>query len=148
MRADVLFKNLKAKRESFAVVIDEHGGMEGVVTITDILECIVGDFDEDTLSENDGDPDILPLEDGRFQIVGAASIDEVNEAVGLELDDEDYDTFGGYVLSLLGAIPEDDTQFTVEDDDVTVEVTSVKEHRIERTIVTKKQREEEEQTEE
>ncbi len=148
VRADVLFKNLKAKRESFAVVIDEHGGMEGVVTITDILECIVGDFDEDTLSENDGDPDILPLEDGRFQIVGAASIDEVNEAVGLELDDEDYDTFGGYVLSLLGAIPEDDTQFTVEDDDVTVEVTSVKEHRIERTIVTKKQREEEEQTEE
>ena len=143
VRADVLFKNLKAKRESFAVVIDEHGGMEGVVTITDILECIVGDFDEDTLSENDGDPDILPLDENRWQVVGAAAIDEVDEALGLELDNEDYDTFGGYVLSLLGAIPEDDTTFTVEDDDISVEVTSVKEHRIEKTVVTKKQKAEE-----
>ena len=143
VRADVLFKNLKAKRESFAVVIDEHGGMEGVVTITDILECIVGDFDEDTLSENDGDPDILQLDDNRWQVVGAAAIDEVDEALGLELDNEDYDTFGGYVLSLLGAIPEDDTTFTVEDDDISVEVTSVKEHRIEKTVVTKKQKAEE-----
>ena len=148
VRADVLFKNLKAKRQSFAVVIDEHGGMEGVVTITDILECIVGDFDEDTLSENDGDPDILPLGENEWQIVGGASIDEVNEALGLSLDDVDYDTFGGYVLSLLGAIPEDDTTFTVEDDDLTVRVTSVKEHRIEKTVATKKQKTDEPAAEE
>ncbi len=143
VRADVLFKNLKAKRESFAVVLDEHGGMEGVVTITDILECIVGDFDEDTLSENDGDPDILQLDENRWQVVGAAAIDEVDETLGLALDNEDYDTFGGYVLSLLGAIPEDDTTFTVGDEDISVEVTSVKEHRIEKTVVTKKQKAEE-----
>ncbi len=142
VRADVLFRNLKAKRESFAVVLDEHGGMEGVVTITDILECIVGDFDEDTLSENDGEPDVLALSENEWQIAGAASIDEVNDALALELDDEDYDTFGGYVLSLLGAIPEDDTTFTVEDDLLEVRVTGVKEHRIEKTLVRKKQRQE------
>ena len=65
-----------------------------------------------------------------------------NDCFGMdvEISDEDFDTFGGYVLSLLGAIPEDDATFTVEDDDISVEVTGVKEHRIEKTIVTKKQK--------
>lgn len=138
VRADVLFRNLKKKRESFAIVLDEHGGMEGVVTITDILECIVGDFDEDTLAENNGQPDILQKEENLWQISGATPIDEACEALDVEISDEDFDTFGGYVLSILGAIPADDTRFTVEDENLVINVTSVKEHRIEMTEVSKK----------
>ena len=143
VRADVLFKNLKAKRESFAVVIDEHGGMEGVVTITDILECIVGDFDEDTLSENNGRPDIEQTGENEWQIVGGALISDVCEELEVEIPDEDYDTFGGYVLSILGAVPADNSRFTVEDNDLVINVVSVQEHRIELTTVTKKEKKKE-----
>lgn len=145
VRADVLFNNLKKKRESFAVVLDEHGGMEGVVTITDILECIVGDFDEDTLAENNGQPDIVKKEDDLWQISGGTPIDEVCEELRVSISDEDFDTFGGYVLSILGAIPADDTCFTVEDENLIIKVTSVKEHRIEMTEVRKKASEEPEE---
>ena len=138
VRADVLFNNLKKKRESFAVVLDEHGGMEGVVTTTDILECIVGDFDEDTLAENDGQPDIVQLEENLWRISGGTPINEVCEALELDISDEDFDTFGGYVLSILGAIPADDTEVTAEDDVLLIRVTSIKEHRIEMTEVQKK----------
>lgn len=139
VRADVLFSNLKKKREQFAIVLDEQGGMEGVVTITDILECIVGDFDEDTLAENNGQPDIVQKEENLWQISGQTPIDEACEALGVEISDEDFDTFGGYVLSILGEIPEDDTpSFTIEDElGLRITVTSVKEHRIEMTEVQK-----------
>ena len=138
VRADVLFSNLKKKREQFAIVLDEQGGMEGVVTITDILECIVGDFDEDTLAENNGQPDIVQKEENLWQISGQTPIDEACEALGVEISDEDFDTFGGYVLSILGEIPEDDTSFTIEDEkNLLITVTSVKEHRIEMTEVQK-----------
>ncbi len=138
VRADVLFSNLKKKREQFAIVLDELGGMEGVVTITDILECIVGDFDEDTLAENDGQPDIVQKGENLWQISGQTPIDEVCEALDVEISDEDFDTFGGYVLSILGEIPEDDTSFTIEDEkNLLITVTSVKEHRIEMTEVQK-----------
>ena len=137
VRADVLFSNLKKKREQFAVVLDEQGGMEGVVTITDILECIVGDFDEDTLAENNGQPDIVQKEENLWLISGQTPIDEVCEALDVAISDEDFDTFGGYVLSILGEIPEDDTpRFTIEDElGLLITVTSVKEHRIEMTEV-------------
>ena len=138
VRADVLFKNLKAQRESFAVVIDEHGGMEGVVTITDILECIVGDFDEDTLAENNGQPDIVQKEENLWRISGQTPIDDVCEALDVEISDEDFDTFGGYVLSILGEIPEDDTVVCVEDENLVIRAVTIKEHRIEMTEVRKK----------
>ena len=145
VKADVLFSNLKKRHEQMAIVLDEHGGMEGVVTLTDILECIVGDFDEDTLAENNGQPDVVQLEENRWQVSGGASIDDVNEKLSLTLDDEDYDTFGGYVLSILGAIPADHSSFTVEDENLIIRVTSVLEHRIEMTEVTKKPQPEEEE---
>ncbi len=148
VRADVLFNNLKKKRESFAIVLDEQGGMEGVVTITDILECIVGDFDEDTLAENNGQPDIVRKEENLWRISGQAPISEVCEALGVDISDEDFDTFGGYVLSILGEIPEDDTpRFTIEDDrNLLITIDGVKEHRIEMTEVQKILPPEEEET--
>ena len=149
VRADVLFSNLKKKREQFAIVLDEQGGMEGVVTITDILECIVGDFDEDTLAENNGQPDIVPKGENLWQISGGTPIDEACEALDVSISDEDFDTFGGYVLSILGEIPEDDTpSFTIEDElGLTITVTSVKDHRIEMTEVRKKEPETQEEEE-
>lgn len=145
VKADVLFSNLKKRHEQFAIVLDEHGGMEGVVTLTDILECIVGEFDEDSLAENNGQPDIVKVSDNLWRVSGGTSIDDVNEELDLTLDDEDYDTFGGYVLSILGAIPADNSTFTVEDENLAIRVLEVQDHRIEMTEVEKKIKEEPEE---
>lgn len=139
VRVDVLFKNMKAKSEQFAVVVDEYGGMEGVVTFTDILECLVGEFDEDTLAENGGEPDIKQLDGNTWQIWGTALIEDVEEALDIHLGCEDCETFGGYVLSILGAVPADGATPSFETEQLSVKVESVQFHRIEKTIVCKLQ---------
>lgn len=140
VKADVLFRNMKQKRNYFAVVLDEYGGMTGIVTITDILESIVGDFDEDTIIAQDESPDIAKLEDGTYKISGTAAISDVEEVLEVSLDCEDCDTFGGYVFSILGIVPEDGETVMADTDRLEISVTEVKEHRIETTIVRMKEK--------
>ena len=136
VKADVLFRNMKQKREDFAIVLDEYGGMNGIVTMTDIIECIVGDFDDDMdHSVAPQEPEIVAIDSNTWKISGNAAIEEVEEELGLALESEDYDTFGGYVLSVLGLIPEDGSTLTAETERMTIKITSVKDHRIEKTIV-------------
>ena len=135
VKADVLFRNMKQKRNYFAVVLDEYGGMTGIVTITDILESIVGDFDEDTIIAHDEAPEIEVLEDGTYRISGTAPLEDVEEKLNIALDCEDCDTFGGYVFSVLGIVPEDGETLTTDTDILEISVTEVKEHRIEATLV-------------
>ncbi|MBR3974441.1 MAG: HlyC/CorC family transporter [Clostridia bacterium] len=136
VKADVLFRNMKQKREDFAIVLDEYGGMNGIVTMTDIIECIVGDFDDDMdHATAPAEPDIVAIDSNTWKISGNAAIEEVQEELGLALESEDYDTFGGYVFSVLGSIPEDGSTLTTETDRMTIKITSVKDHRIEKTIV-------------
>ena len=127
VKADVLFRNMKQKREDFAIVLDEYGGMNGIVTMTDIIECIVGDFDDDMdQSAAPAEPDIVAIDSNTWKINGNAAIEEVQEELGLALESEDYDTFGGYVFSVLGSIPEDGSTLTTETDRLTIKITSVK----------------------
>ncbi len=140
VKADVLFRNMKQKKNYFAVVLDEYGGMTGIVTITDILESIVGDYDEDTITAQEKDPEILKVNDDTWKILGTALISEVEEELGISLDTEDVDTFGGYVFSVLGIVPEDGETLTTETDELEISITEVKEHRIEKTIVRKKEK--------
>ncbi len=136
VKANVLFKNMKRDRNNFAIVIDEYGGMSGIVTINDLLECIVGDlFDEDEPEQKA--PDIVNLEENIWRISGSTQIEDVFEALGFEEEDCDCDTFAGYVLNILGSIPDDGTQITVESEKLSIQITKVKDHRIEETIVTR-----------
>ena len=149
VKADVLFKNMKQKRNYFAIVLDEYGGMTGIVTITDILESIVGDYDEDTITQQEEEPDILKVDDTTWKISGTAEIGDVEEELEISLDCEDCDTFGGFVFSVLGIVPMDGETLTAETDDLEISVTEVKEHRIEKTVVkikekTKSEKEEDE----
>ena len=122
--------------------------MEGVVTITDILECIVGDFDEDTLSENNGRPDIEKTGENEWQIVGSALISDVCEELDIHIPDEDYDTFGGFICGVLGEVPEDGSTFELDAAGLHIRVLKVEDHRIETTLVTKKPVETEKEEEE
>ena len=139
MKADVLFSNMKETRNYFAVVVDEYGGTSGVITIHDLLELLVGDMDDkdDIIVE-----EIVCLnEDERqYKILGVAPLEEVAEALGVEFDTEDCDTFGGYIFGLVGEIPEDGAQIDLETDDLLIKVDSIIDHRIEQTFVTVKEK--------
>lgn len=147
VKADVLFKNMKQKKNYFAIVLDEYGGMTGIVTITDILESIVGDYDEDTISAQEEEPDILYVSENIWKISGTAELNDVEEELKIALDCEDCDTFGGYVFSVLGIVPEDGETLTAETDLLEISVTEVKEHRIEKTTVKIKNKAQETQEE-
>ncbi len=131
VKANVLFKNMKRDRNHFAIVMDEYGGMSGIVTINDLLECIVGDLFEE--GEAPEAPDIVMLDEKTWKISGSTPIEDVEEALNLKFDC-DCDTFAGYVLNYLGTIPDDDTQLTVESEKLSIQITKIKDHRIEETI--------------
>lgn len=140
VKADILFRNMKKNNDFFAVVLDEYGGVNGIITMTDLLECIVGDLDQGDGGEPEKD-DIIPMENGKWTILGNTPIEDVEEALGVKLDDELCDTFAGYLLSILGTIPEDGSETFVETDELSVNIIEVNDHRIERTIVLVKSKE-------
>ena len=135
VKADVLFKNMRDHKESLAVVLDEYGGLFGVITMTDLIECIVGDIN----SENeDGEEDLPPVEliaENSWRILGSASIDEVEDALGIKLEDTDSDTFSGYALGLYGSVPDDGSNFELTTDNLNIVIEEIKDHRIDRATV-------------
>ncbi|MBP5730540.1 MAG: HlyC/CorC family transporter, partial [Clostridia bacterium] len=104
---DVLRKN----STHLAVVVDEYGGTAGIVTMEDILEELVGNiYDEyDTEEEIIEEQEITQLGDDTYLVAGLTSIETVNEQLGVEIPDDEYGTVSGFVIGLLGKIPEEDT---------------------------------------
>jgi CBS domain containing-hemolysin-like protein len=96
-----LLRQLRRERAHLAIVIDEFGGTEGIVTIEDLLEEIVGEI-EDEHDENA--PDFQRGADGEIIMSGGMAVDTINDAFGLKLPDEDYTTVGGFVLGRLGRV--------------------------------------------
>ena len=135
VKADVLFKNMRQHKESMAVVLDEYGGLFGVITMTDLIECIVGDINNET---EDGVEELPPVEllgENSWRILGSASIDEVEEALGVKLEDTDSDTFSGYALALYGSVPDDGSTFDLTTEKLNISIEEIKEHRIDRATV-------------
>lgn len=133
VKADVLFQNMKKERCSLAVVLDEYGGMTGIITINDLLEQLVGDFvtDSDEMEEET----IELLEDGTWKIHGSAALEEISIALAVSLPCEDYDTFNGLIFNTLGEIPEDGSDIELNYDMLKIKVTKIKNHQVETAIV-------------
>ncbi len=126
---DVLLQEFQQNHVHLAIVLDEYGGVSGLVTLEDILEEIVGEivdeFDKDLVE------DIRMLGDGHCEALGKVHIDEINERLGLDLpDDGDFDTIGGFVFSALGRIPSVGEELVAKD--VRITVTEATPRRIER----------------
>jgi putative hemolysin len=134
VRADVLFRNMKKMRNHFAVVVDEYGGMSGIITMSDLLEQLVGDLDDDTSMPVES-PLIERLDSKTWRIQGAAPLDEVSKQLGVLLPEEDYDTFGGLVFGILGTVPSDGSTPELEQYGLTIKVTKIKERRLESSVV-------------
>ncbi len=133
VKADVLFQNMKKEKYSLAVVLDEYGGMTGIITINDLLEQLVGDFGTD--SNEIEEETIELLSDGTWKIHGSATLEEISIALAVSLPCEDYDTFNGLIFNALGEIPEDGSDIELTYDMLKIKVTEIKNHQVETAIV-------------
>ena len=143
VKADVLFRNMKKNKEFIAIVLDEYGGVQGIITFTDLVECLVGEFSETDEDEEAVEP-IVAIEENKWEIAGSVAISDLEDTLEVKLEDCDSDTFNGYVLGNYGQIPEDGSTFEVSTDLFDIEVTEFKDHKIEKAVVTVKQPEDEE----
>jgi putative hemolysin len=133
MNADVLFKKMKQTRFHFAVVIDEYGGVFGIVTMNDLLEQIVGELEEaDGVTE---ERDIEQIDETHWKVLGGASLSDIEEALDVKLPVDDYVNFNGYVLAGVGSIPDDGSEFEVDTDVLHIEVSEINANKIEKAIV-------------
>ena len=135
MKIDVLFENMQKSRNHFSVVLDEYGGTVGIITMNDLLEEIVGDLENESSAEKK-DPDILQIEENKWLIYGCASLDDVEEVLEIKLPIDEYETFSGYVFGIYCTIPEDNSAFTVETEQLFIEVLNVVNHTVEKAYVT------------
>jgi len=137
MKADRLFAQMKQNNaDHFAVVVDEYGGMTGIITVTDLVEQLVGEFADDDLDES-----ALRLEqisENEWSVPGITSLSEVAQEMNVILPADKHDTFGGYLISLLGEIPKDGTQLHIDTEFLSVDIREIRHHRIERCTVIKK----------
>jgi magnesium and cobalt transporter len=103
-RLNVLLRDFRANRNHMAIVVDEYGGVSGLVTIEDVLEQIVGDI-EDEYDFDEAEDNIIPETNGRFRVKAQTEIAEFNEKFGSALSDDEFDTVGGLVLKAFGRLP-------------------------------------------
>ena len=136
IHADVLFRQMQTTRNHFGVVLDEYGGLMGIVTMNDLLEQIVGDLNDDETTVNE-EPEIRKVSDDTWIIHGVAPLADVSEELDLDLPVDDYDTMGGYVFSNYGIVPDDGSVFEVDLPTLHIKVTEIKDHRIMKMTVVK-----------
>jgi len=105
-RLNILLKEFRISRSHMAIVVDEYGGVAGLVTIEDVLEQIVGDIDDEHDIDEADSKLIQPQSDGRFLVSALTPISDFNERFGSEFSDDEFDTVGGMVTSEMGHLPE------------------------------------------
>lgn len=122
-----LFREMTESHIQMAVVVDEYGGTAGIVTLEDLIESIVGNIQDEYDNE---DEEISQINENTFTIDGTTDLDEVAEITGRDYPEGDYDTLGGFIISLLGFLPQDGELNAVTYEDVTFTVLNVEERRI------------------
>lgn len=120
LMADVLFKNMRRDRERFAVVLDEYGGMSGIVTIRDLLEELVGDLADDAGSDDEKKNEILQTGENQWDVDGSILLEALTEKLGICLECEEYDTLNGLIFHHLGTSPEVGDSLTLENIHISV----------------------------
>ena len=117
-KLDTLLHQFKKRKNHMAIVVDEHGGVSGLITLEDALEEIVGEIADETDRE---EPHIIPMKNREWVVLGKTDIDDVNRIIGMEIPDSpEYDTFSGFILDRIGRIPEEKEQIDVGSYAVTV----------------------------
>lgn len=129
IKIDVLFKKMQKAKVYMAILIDEYGGFSGIVTMEDLVEEIVGDIsdEDDEIIEN-----IIKTPEGNYIISGSIPLDDLNEALKLNLHSENHETLNGYLIDQLGIIPDDESKDMIKFDNLQFEILEVKDKCIEK----------------
>ena len=114
-RVDVLLKEFRQQRYHMAIVVDEYGGVSGLVTIEDILEIIVGEIEDEYDTEEDGTDDIRPLNKSTYSVKALTPVEEFNSFFETSFNEEEADTIGGIVLKAFGHMPATNDEITIGD---------------------------------
>ncbi|MEY8320133.1 hemolysin family protein [Lachnospiraceae bacterium 46-61] len=122
-----LFSEMRNNRIPAAIVLDEYGGTSGLVTLEDMVEEIVGDISDEY---DEQEEEIEVIKEDEFVVDGATRLEDVNEMIGLHLESEDFDTIGGYVIGILGSLPDGGEE--VEENGIKIVVEEVDKNRIEK----------------
>ena len=108
-KLDNLMQQFKKRKQHMAIIVDEHGGVSGLITLEDALEEIVGEIVDET---DKIEPHIVKLNQNEWRVLGKSEIDEVNDKLQANLpESKGYDTFSGYVLDQIGRIPREKEEF-------------------------------------
>ena len=138
IKADVLFRKMKKTRNNMAVVLDEYGGMEGIITLNDLVERLVGDLGEDTPEEEAAEPHIEQLDGNTWAIIGNVDLYDIEQALDVDIGLEEVDTFTGLVFNELDMVPGDgDQNIELDFKGLHIRITRVEDHQIVYAEVTK-----------
>ena len=120
-----LLEEMKKDKSQMAIVVDEYGGPAGLITIEDLVEVIVGDIEDEYDEEED---EIQVINSNEFLVEGSTKISDVNEVLGIELESEEFDSIGGYIIGYIKHIPEENE--VIEVDGIKFNIESVDKNRI------------------
>lgn len=126
---DKLFKELKNSKIHMAILIDEYGGFSGVVTIEDLIEEVMGDIDDEY---DDYEPHIRKIDINTYVANGLLAIDDLNEYLDINLVSDDCDTISGFLINIMGRIPEEGEKRLIKYENITFKIEEIKEKRIEK----------------
>ena len=130
---DSLFVELQKTKQHIAILIDEYGGFSGIVTMEDIIEEVMGDIDDEY---DEDEPEIRQITADTWELDGSMDLDDIDEELGIDLESESSETIGGFLLDILGEIPdEDDLDQPIPFDNFVFTIKSVKDRRIEKVML-------------
>jgi magnesium and cobalt transporter len=118
-RLNVLLKDFKKNRNHIAIVVEEYGGVSGMVTIEDVLEQIVGDI-EDEYDYDETEDNIIEEKLGQFRIKASTEIEDFNKFFATEYSDEEYSTVGGLIINKFGYLPEKNEKISFDGFDISI----------------------------
>ncbi|MBQ4128556.1 MAG: HlyC/CorC family transporter [Ruminococcus sp.] len=129
-----LFSQMNKEKIQIAIVVDEYGGTEGLITLEDLIEDILGNIQDEYDNEEE---EIKQISDKKFTVDGSTSIEDIEELIGEDIHDDDSDTIAGFLLNILGRVPDENELCFVEDRHFRFTVLSVEDRRIEKILIEK-----------
>ncbi len=131
-----LFRAMQANRERMAILVDEYGGISGIVTIEDLVEMVMGDISE---AYEEVESEITDLGNGNFLLDGSMLLDDLNEEFDLNLESDECDTLSGYLIEKLGVIPTDEEEVSIEEQGYIFTAKEIRERTIRKVLMRKQE---------
>ena len=133
---DVVFANMRNNNIHIAIILDEYGGTEGLITIEDIIEEIVGEISSESIEPGHLNEEIDQVSLNQFRVDGTFRLWELQDELNVELPIDEFETVSGFVINQIGYLPKEDEQLTIRYNQLVFEVKKVVEKRIDEVIVT------------